>query len=50
MFLETNPSFGRQTGLVQAAGRSMRSLAAQHEEHWFRTYGDIARTATPMRF
>jgi signal transduction histidine kinase len=50
VFLETNPSFERQTGLVNAVGRSMRSLAPTHEEHWFRTYGDVATSGKPVRF
>ena len=37
VFLEVNPSFERQTGLVDAVGRRMRDLAPLHEEHWFRT-------------
>jgi Signal transduction histidine kinase len=49
-FLETNPSFERQTGLVDAVGRAMRSLAPAHEEHWFRIYGDVARSGKPVRF
>jgi signal transduction histidine kinase len=50
VFLETNPSFDRQTGLVGAVGQSMRALAPTHEEHWFQTYGEVARTGVPVRF
>lgn len=50
VFNEINPSFERQTGLVNALGRSMRSLAPEHEEHWFRIYGDVARTGNAIRF
>jgi hypothetical protein len=50
VFLETNPSFDRQAGLVNAVDRSMRSLAPTHEEHWFRTYGDVAASGKPVRF
>ena len=50
VFVEANPSFERQTGLVDAVGRRMRELAPQHEDHWFRTYGDVARTRNPTRF
>jgi len=50
VFLETNPSFDRQTGLVGAVGQSMRALAPAHEAHWFQTYGDVARTGDPVRF
>ncbi|PZP47879.1 MAG: hybrid sensor histidine kinase/response regulator [Azospirillum brasilense] len=49
-FLEVNAAFERQTGLVDAAGRTMRSLAPDHEQHWFDIYGRVARTGEPMRF
>ncbi|MES2936352.1 MAG: ATP-binding protein [Pseudomonadota bacterium] len=50
VFVEANPSFERQTGLKDAVGRSMRSLAPAHEEHWFRTYAQIAATGKALRF
>ena len=50
VFLETNPSFARQTGLTNVIGQSMRALAPAHEAHWFHTYGEVARTGIPMRF
>jgi signal transduction histidine kinase/ActR/RegA family two-component response regulator len=50
VFTETNPAFERQTGLHTAVGRSMKSLAPEHEEHWFRIYGDVARTGRAVRF
>lgn len=49
-FLEVNPAFARQTGLVDAEGRRMRELAPEHEAHWFETYGHVARTGEPLRF
>ena len=49
-FLQVNPSFERQTGIKNAAGRRMREIAPQHEEHWFEIYGRIALTGEPMRF
>ena len=49
-FLETNPSFENQTGMRDVVGRSMRELRADHEDHWFQTYGTVARTGTPIRF
>ena len=49
--LEANPAFGRLTGLVDAAGRWVRAeLAPDLEEHWFETYGRVARTGEPVRF
>src|ERR1700747_588690 len=38
-FLQISPSFGRQTGITNAAGRRMREIAPQHGEHWFEIYG-----------
>src|SRR3954463_14954514 len=49
-FLETNPSFDRQTGLQNAQGKRMRELVPQHEQHWFDTYGRVALTGEPVRF
>jgi len=49
-FVEVNPSFEKQTGLVNAVGKRMRELAPQHEEHWFEIYGRIAVTGEAARF
>ncbi|MGI9102962.1 MAG: two-component system sensor histidine kinase NtrB [Terriglobales bacterium] len=49
-FLETNPSFEKQTGLTGVRGKTIRALAPQHEEHWFEIYGRIAMTGEPVRF
>ena len=49
-FLDVNPAFEKQTGLVNAKGKRMRELAPRHEEHWFETYGKIALTGQPARF
>jgi PAS domain S-box-containing protein len=49
-FLEINPSFEKQTGLIEAQGKRMRELAPKHEEHWFEIYGKIAVTGEPARF
>jgi PAS domain S-box-containing protein len=49
-FLEINPAFERQTGLHDAEGKLMRSLAPEHEEHWFQIYGRIALTGESERF
>lgn len=49
-FLEVNAAFERQTGLTQAAGRTMRELAPAHEQHWFDRYGQVARTGEPVHF
>ncbi len=49
-FLEINPSFEKQTGLIKAQGMRMRELAPKHEEYWFEIYGKIALTGQPSRF
>jgi PAS domain S-box-containing protein len=49
-FLQISPSFERHTGIKNAAGRLMREIAPQHEEHWFDIYGRIALTGESMRF
>jgi PAS domain S-box-containing protein len=49
-FLQISPSFERQTGIKNAAGRRMREIAPRHEEHWFEIYGSIALTGEPVRF
>jgi len=49
-FLEINPAFERQTGLVDAIGRTARELLPQLEPKWYRIYGDVARTGEPARF
>ncbi len=49
-FLEINASFEKQTGLHDAAGKLMRSLVPNHEEHWFQIYGKVAMTGEPVRF
>jgi PAS domain S-box-containing protein len=48
-FLEANPSFEKQTGLVDVLGKSMRELAPLHEEYWFETYGKVALTGESVR-
>ena len=49
-FLTVNEAFERQTGLTDAVGKTMRSLAPNHEDHWFETYGRIAVTGELERF
>ncbi len=49
-FVEVNPAFERQTGIVSANGRSMREIAPTLEQHWFDIYGRIALTGETVRF
>ncbi len=48
-FLEISPSFERQTGIKNGAGRWMREIAPDQDEFWFETYGRVARTGEPAR-
>ncbi|HKO31634.1 MAG TPA: PAS domain S-box protein, partial [Nitrospiraceae bacterium] len=50
IFLEVNPAFETQTGIVNARGRSMRAIALHHEDHWFKMFGQVALTGEPTRF
>ncbi len=50
LFIEANPSFARQTGLVDAAGRTARELVPDLDEFWFETYGKVALTGESVRF
>jgi signal transduction histidine kinase len=49
-FLEVSPSFERQTGIADAAGRWMREIEPRHDRHWFEIYGAVALTGEPVRF
>lgn len=49
-FCDINPSFQKQTGLINAAGKTMRELAPEHESHWYDLYGQVAVTGKPIRF
>ncbi len=49
-FLEVNPAFEKQTGLVNAVGKRMREFAPELEEYWFEIYGKVAITGEPANF
>ena len=49
-FCEVNPTFEQQTGLHDVAGKTMRELAPNNEQHWFDIYGRVAVTGEPIRF
>jgi diguanylate cyclase (GGDEF)-like protein len=49
-FVECNPAFEKQTGLVAAQGKSMRHMVPGHESHWFEIYGNVAQTGEEIRF
>ncbi|WP_017904488.1 hybrid sensor histidine kinase/response regulator [Pseudomonas asplenii] len=49
-FLDMNPAFERETGLVGAKGRWIRDMVPTHEQHWFDIYGDVALNGIEQRF
>lgn len=49
-FLEVNPMFEKQTGLVEPAGKTAKELVPHLEPHWFELYGKVARTGDAVRF
>lgn len=49
-FLEINPSFAKQTGLVNAQGRLVSEIAPELEDYWFEIYGRVAKTGESARF
>lgn len=49
-FLEVNPAFEKQTGIIDARGRLMRDIAPNHEQHWFDIYGRVALSGETLRF
>ncbi|MEY4952983.1 MAG: hypothetical protein RL299_1407 [Pseudomonadota bacterium] len=48
-FLEVNPAFQQQTGLVDVIGKWVRSIVPGLEQHWFDTYGEVAKSGKPVR-
>lgn len=49
LFLEVNPAFERQAGLVDPVGKTARELVPDLEERWFDIYGKVALTGEPVR-
>ena len=48
-YLQVNPAFARQTGLVDAAGRTLRELVPGIEPLWFEVFAAVALTGEPVR-
>ena len=48
-FLEVNPAFEKQTGLVAATGKRIRELTPDIEEYWITLYGNVALTGVAVR-
>ncbi|WP_152046430.1 HWE histidine kinase domain-containing protein [Aureimonas psammosilenae] len=49
-FVEVNAAFTRHTGLCSVVGKRMRALLPGHEDHWYETYGRVAKTGEALRF
>ncbi|MES2649036.1 MAG: PAS domain S-box protein [Bacteroidota bacterium] len=49
-FLEINRVFEEQTGLKDAAGKTMLEMVPGHESHWFENYGKVALSGESSRF
>lgn len=49
-FLETNPTFGRLTGLTHVVGHTVRSLLPGLDEYRIPVYGQVASTGKPVCF
>ena len=48
-YLEVNPAFARQTGLVDVEGKTLRTLVPDIEASWFEAFGSVAMTGLPVR-
>lgn len=49
-FEEVNDAFRVQSGLIDAAGQTIRELVPDIEPHWIAIYGKVALTRQPERF
>lgn len=49
-FMETNPVFEQQTGLIDAAGKTARELVPNLEKHWPQIYGRVSLTGESTKF
>ena len=49
-FLEVNPTFERQTGLVEVTGKCIRELVPKIEQRWIEIYSKVALTGESTRF
>ena len=49
-FIEVNPSFEKQTGLINAQGKTILEMVPDFDGIWFETYGRVAATGEPVRF
>ena len=50
VYIETNPVFEKQTGLINVVGKTIKELIPNIEEKWFQIYGKVALTGEPIHF
>lgn len=48
-FLEVNPVFETQSGLINVVGKTMSELVPDHDQHWFDIYGKVVLTGESIR-
>jgi signal transduction histidine kinase len=48
-YLQVNPAFARQTGLVDVEGQTLRTLVPGIEASWIEAYAGVALTGLPLR-
>jgi signal transduction histidine kinase len=48
-YLQVNPAFARQTGLVDVEGKNLRALVPGIEASWIDSFGAVAMTGLPVR-
>ena len=49
-YLEINPAFEQQTGLIDPIGKTIKELVPDIEHHWTEIYGRITLTGESIRF
>ena len=49
-FLEINPSFEKQSGIVNAVGKRLLEFTSELEPYWFEMFGKVAVTGEAIRF
>ena len=49
-YLEGNAAFVKQSGLVNAIGKTIRSFVPDHDQHWFDLYDQVVKTGEPVRY
>ena len=50
LFTENNNAFEEQIDLPNVVGQTMKEMIPDHEDYWFETYGEVAKTGESIRF